>query len=287
VALTTALATGGVAAAAADVPAGMKTLGETVANRADLPEVSSRTDVDGVVEQGASPLPPPKGPWPKSGTLSVFLCSKSSAMRKCHGRATTAEQKRKLKKVLKRLPGVSEVRFEDQDEAFREFREEFGHNKALIAATRKSDMPESFEAKVEVVNAKQADRLAKLPGVASAYAWGTNFWIGKAHAQVSLCAPRNDPGACQGRGQTTDLERDAIFEALRNLGGVKKIYLEPQEHAVKNWRHVVVGSTLKSTTVASFTGESFHLVLANPSHLTPITTALKGLSGVNEVSRHR
>ncbi|MFD1536169.1 permease-like cell division protein FtsX [Nonomuraea guangzhouensis] len=276
VALTTALATSGVAAASADVPAGMKTLGETVAN-----------GVDAVMEQGDSPLPPPKGPWPKSGTLSVFLCSKNSTMPSCHGRATTAEQKRRLEKLLKRLPGVSRVRFVNQDESFRKFREEFRHNTSLIAATLKSDMPESFEAKVKVVNAKQANRLAKLPGVASAHEWRTDFWLGKAHAQVRLCAPRNDQGACQGRGQTTDLERDAIFEALRNLEGVKKIYLEPREHAVRNWRNIFADSIFNSKTIASVTGESFHLVLADPSNLTPINAALKELSGVEKVLRHR
>ncbi|MEU7861972.1 permease-like cell division protein FtsX [Nonomuraea sp. NPDC049141] len=275
-ALTTALATSGAAAAAADVPAGMKTLGGTVAN-----------GVDDVMEQGDSPLPPPKGPWPKSGTLSVFLCSKHIATPNCHGKATTAEQKRRLEKLLKRLPGVSGVRFMDQDESYRKFREDFSDNKALIAASRKSDMPEYFDAKVKVVNAKQANKLAKLPGVASVYEWRTDFWLGKAHAQVRLCAPRNDQGACQGRGQTTDLERDAIFEALRNVEGVKKIYLEPRAHAVSNWRNIFVGSTSNSKAIASVTGESFHLVLANPSNLTPITAALKGLPGVEEVARHR
>ncbi|MBT2225427.1 hypothetical protein [Nonomuraea sp. NEAU-A123] len=118
--------------------------------------------------------------------------------------------------------------------------------RAKAAASRKSDMPEYFDAKVEVVNAKQADRLAKLPGVGSVYAWRTDFWIGKAHAQVSLCAPRNDPGP-----------------ARAGIG--------PR--------------TLSVRTIASFTGGSFRLVLADPSNLTSITAALKGLSGMKGVSR--
>lgn len=283
-ALTIALATGVVAVA--DVPVPGRMSGEALASSDDPGEVSSPTGVDGV-EQAVTPLPPPKGPWPKSGTLVVHLCSKDSAMQNCHGRATTAEQKRKLEKLLKRLPGFSGLRFVDQDEALREFREAFRDNKELISAAGKRDMPESFEVELAVVNAKQADKVAKLPGVAMALAQRTDFWLGKAHAQVRLCASRNLQGACPGRGRTTDLERDAVFEALRQLEGVKKIYLEPREHAAKNWRHVFVGSTLKPKTIALITGESFHLVLSDPASIDPIRAALKWLPGVYGVSQHR
>ncbi|MFD9942670.1 permease-like cell division protein FtsX [Nonomuraea sp. NPDC059023] len=259
--------------------------GVAAADSVDPPEAGAPTGADGAVKHGASPLPPPKGAWPKSGTLTVYLCAKDSALPGCRGRAATAEQKRRLERLLKRLPGVSGLRFEDQEEAYRNFRDKYRDNKPLIAAARKSDMAESFRAKVEVVNTRQTDRLAKLNGVASVYAWRTDFWVGKAHAKVSLCAPSNEPGLCE--GQTTDPEREAIFEALRNLQGVKKIYLEPREHAAKNWRRVFATTTLKPKVIASFSGEIFHLVLANPADLAPITAALKGLPGVKEISLHR
>ncbi|MFI9556394.1 permease-like cell division protein FtsX [Nonomuraea endophytica] len=273
--LTAVLVTGG--AAAADVSVTRR--GEAAARTDDPGGMNSRT---GAVERAVAPLPPPQGPWPTSGSLMVMLCSKDSGFRQCHGHATDG-QKRNLEQVLKQLPGVSGVRFVDQEESLREHREAFGHNKSSVRA---SDMPESFEAELKVMNVKHVTRLEKVPGVAAVYTWGTNFWLGKAHAQVRLCAPRNSPGACEDRGQATDRERDAVFEVLRNIEGVRKIYLEPREHAIRSWRQVLVDTTLKRKTIELLIGENFHLVLDDPADLAPISAAVKGLAGADEVSRH-
>ncbi|MFI6293058.1 hypothetical protein ACIBEJ_15825 [Nonomuraea sp. NPDC050790] len=292
-ALTTALATSGMGAAAADAPAD-RVLGETSANEA--PESASEstsesasesasesrgaepgdvsaesgTGADGVVAVAVSPLPVPKAAWPTTGRLTVYLCSKAELQKKCEGRGPSDEQKRKIERLLKRLPGLSGVRYVSAEESYRNAREDG-------VPAKKGSIPASFRADVKVPNVNLGPKLAKLPGIATARVWRTDFWAGKAHAKVELCGPAN----CSGRGAITDHERDAVFEALRTLPGVKKVYLESRGHAIENWRRVSYASTTPDV------GEIFHLVLSDPSVFDRIRPALRGLPGVEQVSRHR
>ncbi|MFI6290520.1 permease-like cell division protein FtsX [Nonomuraea sp. NPDC050790] len=218
--------------------------------------------------------------------MMVFLCMDDDAHERCRGRAVTAEQKRTIAAALKRLPEASMVRFVDQDEALRQFREDYRHNEALRSAARRADMPESFEVEIRVLKQEYAARVEKLPGVSMVAMLRTGFWPGKAHARVRLCPPRNDVGGCEGRGQATDRERDAVFEAFRTLQSVRRIYLEPREHAIRDWGNAYTSTTVEQKIVTPAIGESFHLVLADPVDLAPVVSALKGLPGVDEVVRH-
>lgn len=76
--------------------------------------------------------------------LAVFLCGNASAQERCGGRAATKAQKEKISQALKAHPEVTSVTFEDQETAYENFRETNKRNEALVAATRVSDMPESF-----------------------------------------------------------------------------------------------------------------------------------------------
>ncbi|MFI6391750.1 hypothetical protein ACIBHY_38345 [Nonomuraea sp. NPDC050547] len=278
-ALTTALATSGMGSAAADTPAD-STLGETSLNEAQENRdaepgagdvsVEPGSGADGVVAVAVSPLPTPKAAWPTTGRLTVYLCSKASLQKKCDGRGPGDEQKRKIERLLKRLSGLSGVRYVSEDEAYRNAREDG-------LRVRKGAIPASFRAEVKVPNVNLGPKLEKLPGITTARVWRTDFWAGRAQAKVELCGPAN----CPGRGAITDHERDAVFEALRTLQGVKKVYLESRRHAVDNWRRV----THENRTPA--VGEYFHLVLTDSSVFEQIRPALRGLPGVDQVSRHR
>lgn len=111
--------------------------------------------------------------------ISVYLCMKGNSLwRGClHGRgkanglAATAKEKKAIVAVIERIPGLESYEYEDQATAYRNFVEAYADNKALIAATRVSDMPESYQLSMR----PEADwdtpvrRLARMPGVGPVY----------------------------------------------------------------------------------------------------------------------
>ncbi|NUW32620.1 hypothetical protein HTZ77_14430 [Nonomuraea sp. SMC257] len=110
--------------------------------------------------------------------VAVFLCGASSlessscekyekSRTSKRGRGITAEDRNELGREIKAMPEVKRVRFEDQAEAYANFKKSFADNEALLAATEKSDMPESFwiQLKSDADSSKVAAVLEKRPGV--------------------------------------------------------------------------------------------------------------------------
>jgi cell division transport system permease protein len=89
-----------------------------------------------------------KGYWGDKVEVSVFLCSKGSAMPACNGKAITQSQVKALETHIKGVQGVKEVYFEDQASAYKNFQDAYASNKALLSATKVEDMPQSFRIKV-------------------------------------------------------------------------------------------------------------------------------------------
>ncbi|NUW43656.1 permease-like cell division protein FtsX [Nonomuraea rhodomycinica] len=111
--------------------------------------------------------------------ISVFLCVGSSDLPSCksyeasrrtskHGKGITAEDTDELARAIKAMPGVQEVIFEDQEQAYENFKKAFTGNKALLAATKVTDMPMSFRVRLRAGtdSAKVAATLRTRPGVA-------------------------------------------------------------------------------------------------------------------------
>ncbi|MEV0591299.1 permease-like cell division protein FtsX [Nonomuraea cavernae] len=89
-----------------------------------------------------------KGFWYDKVEVSVFLCNKGSAIPACKGKAITAEQTKTLKAQIEQLPGVKEVFYEDQAQAYKNFQQSYASNKALVDATKVEDMPTSLRVKL-------------------------------------------------------------------------------------------------------------------------------------------
>ncbi|MEV4107596.1 permease-like cell division protein FtsX [Nonomuraea sp. NPDC049695] len=89
-----------------------------------------------------------KGFWDDKVEVSVFLCTKGSAMDNCKGKAITQAQTDALKQGIESTPGVKEVIYEDQTLAYQNFQKMYSTNKALVSATKMEDMPTSFRVKV-------------------------------------------------------------------------------------------------------------------------------------------
>ncbi|MEV1170275.1 permease-like cell division protein FtsX [Nonomuraea sp. NPDC049784] len=109
-----------------------------------------------------------KGYWDDKVEVSVFLCTKGSAMDACKGKEITKTQTDQLQQLIKSTPGVKDVFFEDQAAAYQNFQKLYSANKALVTATKVEDMPPSFRVKVADPNNYKSiiQALEGKPGVA-------------------------------------------------------------------------------------------------------------------------
>ncbi|MEO3798745.1 permease-like cell division protein FtsX [Nonomuraea sp. B1E8] len=89
-----------------------------------------------------------KGYWDDKVEVSVFLCGKGTAMPACNGKEATSKQITALEAHIKAIPGVKEVYFEDQTAAYKNFKDSYSANKALVDAAKVEDMPQSFRIKL-------------------------------------------------------------------------------------------------------------------------------------------
>ncbi|MEO3871217.1 permease-like cell division protein FtsX [Nonomuraea sp. B12E4] len=109
-----------------------------------------------------------KGFWDDKVEVSVFVCSRNSAIEACKGKAITNAQLTALKAHIDSTPGVKDVIFEDQPTAYKNFADTYSSNKALVDATRVEDMPQSFRIKINDPNNYQSviKAMEGQPGVA-------------------------------------------------------------------------------------------------------------------------
>ncbi|MFD6889887.1 permease-like cell division protein FtsX [Streptomyces sp. NPDC006487] len=93
-----------------------------------------------------------KGYWYDKVNVSIYLCNKSDAEAtngaSCSKGAVTPEQKQALETELKGMDLVEAVTYESSDEAFKHYKEQFGHT-ALAASITPDQMPESFRVKLK------------------------------------------------------------------------------------------------------------------------------------------
>ncbi|MEV1238932.1 permease-like cell division protein FtsX [Nonomuraea sp. NPDC049750] len=122
---------------------------------------------------------------PPKMEVTVFLCGDHSSMPACgavvtrgpskkvqmisrEGKRITPAQQRAVATAIDRMPDVASVHFEDQQEAYENFRRSYAGNKALVQATKPSDMPISFRLAMKPASHGDAmiDKLRRMPGVA-------------------------------------------------------------------------------------------------------------------------
>ncbi|RVX47532.1 cell division transport system permease protein [Nonomuraea polychroma] len=89
-----------------------------------------------------------KGYWGNQVEISVFLCTKGTAMPSCDGKAITQAQTKALHDHIKATAGVADVTFEDQPTAYKNFKDAYSSNEPFVKAVQVEDMPQSFRVKV-------------------------------------------------------------------------------------------------------------------------------------------
>jgi len=104
--------------------------------------------------------------WYDKVEVSVYLCGEASQSRTCAS-AVTADQRRELQADLEAMPEVQTVYYESQEEAYKQFREQFKDSPDLVENVTAEALPESFRVKLKDPTqfAVVAEAFASRPGV--------------------------------------------------------------------------------------------------------------------------
>ncbi len=91
-----------------------------------------------------------KNYWTDKVEISVFLCQKNSPFENCKNKGSvTQAQKAQLEQQIKGMTEVERVEFENQTQAYENFKQQYADNSTLLSAIKVEDMPESFRVKLK------------------------------------------------------------------------------------------------------------------------------------------
>lgn len=231
---------------------------------------------------GNKKVSPPPDDWPQGATFTVFICGDQDAFKRCRERAITAKQKRALEAKLRAMPGVTEVEFESQEEAYANFTEENADNEVLLSAIQQEDMPESFRGRLhrwrDIAPFRSA--MDRTRGVSNVMTFGEFFWKDKADVFVPLCGRKGTIFACKGRGPATVKERKAVGDRLLALRESESVYFEDVAHARRVFAYAWGMKSDRSPLP-----ESYYVKLADPGAVPEVLDAVKGMAGVGSAGR--
>lgn len=108
-----------------------------------------------------------KSYWYDKIEVSIFLCAKTSSNESCQKQDVTEEQRQTLKAQLEKMPQVSEVQYENKQQAYERFKDRFAGSPGFVESTREGDIPDSFRVKLKNAEEYKAVAQAMLgqPGV--------------------------------------------------------------------------------------------------------------------------
>jgi cell division transport system permease protein len=87
--------------------------------------------------------------WYDKVEVSVYLCGDASDTASCAGSGVTDQQRRELEADLLAMPQVQEVFYESQEQAYKQFQEQFKDSPDLVENVTADALPESFRVKLE------------------------------------------------------------------------------------------------------------------------------------------
>ena len=108
-----------------------------------------------------------KNYWYDKIEVSIFLCAKTSSNPSCQKQDVTDQQRQTLKASLEKMPQVSNVEYENKQQAFDRFKDRFSGSPGFVESTREGDIPDSFRVKLRNPEEYKAVAQAMLgqPGV--------------------------------------------------------------------------------------------------------------------------
>ncbi|GAA2284669.1 permease-like cell division protein FtsX [Actinomadura sp. NPDC048955] len=110
-----------------------------------------------------------KSYWYDKIEVSIFLCAKTSSNPVCQKQDVTEQQRETLKAQLAKMPQVSDVQYENKQQAYARFKDRFAGSPGFVESTREGDIPDSFRVKLKNPEEYKAVAQAMLnqPGVDS------------------------------------------------------------------------------------------------------------------------
>jgi cell division transport system permease protein len=118
---------------------------------------------------GRQPLSSPVQASPVNGIgdVVVFLCGTKSSNPDCAHRKATAGERGRIMTMLRRLPQVKSVDYENHEMAYAKFRQNFANNPEFVATVKEDDMPESLTVRLtESHNSRPVvQAISGLPGI--------------------------------------------------------------------------------------------------------------------------
>ncbi|MFA1539795.1 permease-like cell division protein FtsX [Actinomadura monticuli] len=86
--------------------------------------------------------------WYDKIEVSIFLCAKTSSNPSCQKQDVTDQQRQTLKASLEKMPQVSNVEYENKQQAYDRFKDRFAGSPGFVESTREGDIPDSFRVKL-------------------------------------------------------------------------------------------------------------------------------------------
>jgi cell division transport system permease protein len=87
--------------------------------------------------------------WYDKIEVSIFLCAKTSSNANCQKQDVTDQQRSEIQAQLKKMPQVSNVQYENKQQAFARFKDRFAGSPGFVQSTREGDIPDSFRVKLK------------------------------------------------------------------------------------------------------------------------------------------
>jgi cell division transport system permease protein len=104
--------------------------------------------------------------WQSRVQLSVYLCTKDTVGGTCSKNgAVTAQQIANIRNALKATHDVASIQFVSQQQAVKQFREEFASDEPIVRYTSSSQIPPSFEIRLKNTEADAATVSADVDGM--------------------------------------------------------------------------------------------------------------------------
>ncbi|MEV4802544.1 permease-like cell division protein FtsX [Nonomuraea sp. NPDC049421] len=230
--------------------------------------------------------------------MAVFLCSKAVTEAPCSGRDATPQQVETIGAVLRGLPQVNEVSFEDQATAYERFRKSYAGNTAVLDAVKPADLPPSFHLKIKkggdraqvnqavfrlegfhtIVDRASPD-ITKLP-TADDLKWHISVFLCNEGTSIPQCGAGRDGGKA-----ATAAQKRALDKLIGAAPQVAEHVFESKEAAYENFKKSFQESSpamVRATKVEDLP-ESFRITLKNEAEDGEVVERLNRQPGVAAV----
>ncbi|WP_433353365.1 permease-like cell division protein FtsX [Microtetraspora malaysiensis] len=238
-------------------------------------------------DRGRWPLPPPDVPWPETGTFLLHLCddARTKVWETCEGGgAVTDEERWVIERTLASLPEITSYGRTTPEESLAIARQDHRVGDVLTVDL----MRDSYGGTLGRGDWRALLRtLGDLPGVGVPTVFRDDFWWGKADVSVALCPETSLYELwriCEEHGLATASEKEAVYDRIRRLPGIEKIYAEDPAHAAKARNHISWQMPFGDGPLDDLP-ETFYIKLADPGTAARIEKAVAGMSGVARVRK--